>query len=223
MKRKVIETEDGSSTILIEEWGESFHSIHGAIQEAQHVYIDNGLRFVFQEDKQDIDILEIGFGTGLNCFMSFLECLNFEKTIHYVGIEGFPLNETEWKTLNYPSVLSSENKVHFEKIHEVNWAEKQMISTHFNLTKYQLMFDEIDFDNQFDLVYFDAFGYQYQPELWTENIFVKIKKAMKPGGVLVTYACKGVVNRILKELGFTIEKLEGPPGKRHMTRAILNK
>lgn len=221
MKRKVIETEDGSSTILIEDWGESFHSIHGAIQEAQLVYIQNGLRFVFEKDLDVIEILEFGFGTGLNCLMTLVESEKNLKKIIYTGIEGFPLNKEEWSILNYNRFFESSYDNHFESIHQSIWEEKNQISSDFVLLKKQLMFENIDFTEQFDLVYFDAFGFQYQPELWSEEIFLKIKKAMKPNGVLVTYACKGEVNRILKKLGFKIQKLQGPPGKREMTRAIL--
>lgn len=221
MKRKVIETQDGSSTILIEDWGESFHSIHGAIQEAQHVYINNGLRFVFQNNSSKIEVLEIGFGTGLNCFMSLVCCNELNLQVNYTGIEGYPLNKSEWELLNYAEAYEEKYHSIFEKIHDVDWEISNKIAQNFSLTKHAMMFENIDFNNQFDLVYFDAFGYQYQPELWSENIFIKIKKAMKPNGVLVTYACKGEVNRTLKKLGFKIEKLDGPPGKRHMTRAIL--
>lgn len=221
MKRKVIETEDGSSTILIEAWGESFHSIHGAIQEAQLVYIDNGLRFVFQREIETLQILEIGFGTGLNCFMTFIESEKNHKKIKYTGVEGFPLTSDEWSKLNYHHFYDACFHSKFDAIHQTDWDVENPISSDFTLVKKEMMFENIDFQNQFDLVYFDAFGFQYQPQLWTEEIFTKIKNAMKPNGVLVTYACKGEVNRILKKLGFKIEKLKGPPGKREMTRAIL--
>jgi len=222
MKRKVIETEDGSNTILIESWGESFHSIHGAIQEAQHVYINNGLRFVFESQNPSVNILEMGFGTGLNCFMTLIEADLLNIDISYTGIEGFPLNSDEWSVLNYVDFFDIKYKSSFKQLHTSDWNSKEFLSDNFYLTKIQSMFQDIDFENAFDLVYFDAFGFQYQPELWTEEIFVKVKKAMKPNGVLVTYACKGQVNRILKSLGFKIEKLVGPPGKREMIRACLS-
>jgi len=221
MKRKVIETEDGSSTILVEAWGESFHSIHGAIQEAQLVYIENGLRFVFRREIEQIHVLEIGFGSGLNCFMTFIESEKNQKKIIYTGVEGFPLNENEWSLLNYQRFFDEAYHLKFSEIHQTNWEIENKISSYFNLIKNQLLFENLNFESQFDLVYFDAFGFQFQPELWSEEIFTKIKKAMKPNGVLVTYACKGEVNRTLKKLGFKIEKLQGPPGKREMTRAIL--
>lgn len=221
MKRKVIETEDGSSTILIEEWGESFHSIHGAIQEAQLVYIESGLRFVLQKSIEQIELLEIGLGTGLNCFMTFIESEKNNKKIIYTGIEGFPLTKDEWNKLNYQNFFDSSFDTKFFQLHEANWEVENCISTNFTLIKNQTLFENIDFENQFDLVYFDAFGFKYQPELWSEEFLRKIKKAMKPNGVLVTYACKGEVNRILKKLGFKVEKLKGPPGKREITRAVL--
>lgn len=221
MKRKVIETEDGSSTILVEAWGESFHSIHGAIQEAQLVYIENGLRFAFQKNNKHVHVLEIGFGTGLNCFMTFIESEKKQQKIFYTGVEGFPLIKEEWEKLNYQRFFDASFESKFSLIHQTDWGIENMISKDFSLIKKQMMFENIDFENQFDLVYFDAFGFQFQPELWSEEIFMKIKKAMKPNGVLVTYACKGEVNRTLKKLGFKIEKLQGPPGKREMTRAVL--
>jgi len=220
MRRKVIETEDGSSTILMEDWGESFHSIHGAIQEAQHVYIKNGLRFAFEHVNEDLNILEIGFGTGLNCFLTFINSLKQDKKIFYTGVEGYPLQVSEWKSLNYVDLLDGKYTDTFLKMHSCDWETIYNLSDNFSLIKKHLMFDRIDFINQFDLVYFDAFGFQYQPELWTEEIFFKVFKALKPNGVLVTYACKGEVNRILRKIGFRVERLEGPPGKRHMTRAI---
>lgn len=220
MKRKIIETEDGSHTILMEDWGESFHSVHGAIQEARHVYIQNGFDFL-KETKNQINILEIGFGTGLNCFLTCLESIKSNVQVSYTGIEGFPLTEGEWQQLNYADAFSENEKQIFERLHSIAWENKFEISDNFSLSKMKMMFENISFQPQFDLVYFDAFGFQYQPELWTEQIFVKIKNALKPNGILVTYACKGEVNRILKGLGFKIEKLQGPPGKREMTRALL--
>lgn len=223
MKRKVIETADGSSTILIEEWGESFHSTHGAIQEAQLVYIQNGLRFVFEKELSNLHVLEIGFGTGLNCFLSVIASSAYEGKINYTGIEGFPLQANEWQLLNYHQFYDDNAQKLFESMHEAKWEEEINLSPNFSLVKHEMFFEQISFSNQFDLVYFDAFGYQYQPELWTEEIFLKIKKAMKPNAILVTYACKGEVNRTLKKLGFKIAKLPGPPGKREMTRAFLIK
>ena len=221
MKRKVIETEDGSTTILMEDWGESFHSIHGAIQEAQHVYIQNGLRFAFENVSTNLNVLEIGFGTGLNCFLTLLDAHILNASVNYHGVEGFPLKENEWKALNYHTFFDKEYSFNFEDLHQSEWGREIAINEVFSLTKHELMFEDLNFNSQFDLVYFDAFGYQYQPELWSKEILLKVKKALKPNGILVTYACKGVVNRTLKELGFKIEKLEGPPGKREMTRAVL--
>lgn len=222
MKRKIIETEDGSTSFLMEEWGESFHSIHGAIQEAQHVYIENGLRFLFKRNLQSFEILEIGFGTGLNCFMTLIESEKKSKKISYTGIEGFPLIKEEWGLLNYNKFYESKFSDYLNKIHVVEWEKDNIITQNFNLIKHQILFDEINFEKKFDLVYFDAFGFQFQPELWSEAIFKKIKKSLKPDGIIVTYACKGAVNRILKNLDFKVEKLDGPPGKRQMTRATLS-
>ncbi len=209
-------TADGSSTIYLPDWDEQYHSKHGAVQEAYHVFIKNGLR---QLEKEEINILEIGFGTGLNCFITYLE---HTCKINYIGVEAYPISQEEKAQLNYVEKLKAiEQKAVFDKIHSVNWGEKQIISEDFSLVKRQQFFQNIDDKNAFDLVYFDAFGARVQPELWTEAIFKKIYIAMKKGGILVTYAAKGSVRRAMEASGFKVERLPGPPGKREMLRGIV--
>lgn len=220
MKREIIQTLDGSTTIHLKEWDECYHSKHGAIQEAQHVFIKNGLS-LFQN--RNVSILEIGFGTGLNAFITLLESKKMQQSIDYVGVEAYPISEDEVISMNYVTELNAtEESAIFDKMHKSNWGEKNHLSADFILTKRKQFFEEIDDINQFDLIYFDAFGYRVQPELWSTAIFEKMYKALKSNGVLVTYAARGVVKRSMIEVGFTVEKLAGPPGKREMFRAIKN-
>ncbi|WP_426484365.1 tRNA (5-methylaminomethyl-2-thiouridine)(34)-methyltransferase MnmD [Flavobacterium sp. 2] len=218
MKREIIKTLDGSTTIHLEEWNESYHSKHGAIQEAKHVFIKNGLSLF--EDKP-VTILEIGFGTGLNAFITFLESENKQQAIDYVGVEAYPVNAEEVLAMNYVAELEAlEFDNIFEKMHKSEWNQKTELSDKFSLTKRKQFFDEIDDFEIFDLIYFDAFGYRVQPELWSTEIFQKMYNSLKPNGVLVTYAARGVVKRSMISVGFRVEKLAGPPGKREMFRAF---
>jgi tRNA U34 5-methylaminomethyl-2-thiouridine-forming methyltransferase MnmC len=217
LKREIIQTLDGSTTIRIKEWDECYHSKHGAIQEAQHVFIKNGLS-LFQN--KQISILEIGFGTGLNAFITFLEGRKMNQSIDYVGVEAYPISAEELVSMNYVEELNAtDDKGVFELMHQCNWEEKETFGNDFSLTKRKQLFEEINDLDRFDLIYFDAFGYRVQPDLWSTAIFKKMFDALKDNGVLVTYAARGVVKRSMIEVGFTVEKLAGPPGKREMFRA----
>jgi tRNA U34 5-methylaminomethyl-2-thiouridine-forming methyltransferase MnmC len=218
VKREIIKTLDGSTTIHLKEWDECYHSKHGAIQEAKHVFIKNGLSLF---ESNPVSILEIGFGTGLNAFITFLEGVQKQQKINYVGVEAYPVEAKEVLEMNYVSELEADAfKDIFAKMHEGEWNVKIDISTDFSLTKRKQFFDEINDFEIFDLIYFDAFGYRVQPELWSTEIFQKMYDSLKPNGVLVTYAARGVVKRSMIAVGFTVEKLAGPPGKREMFRAF---
>ena len=219
MQRKIITTADGSTTIQIEDWDEQYHSVHGAIQEANHVFIKHGLLFSCNEKKQDLSILEIGFGTGLNAIITLLEAKKLNLIINYVGVEAFPVKTEELDQLNYISELKVDANL-FSKLHECAWEIFHEITKNFKLCKLQKHFKDIEQENTFDLIYFDAFGARVQPELWTEAIFKIMFDALKVNGVLVTYSAKGSVRRAMQAVGFTVERLEGPPGKREMLRAI---
>lgn len=220
MKRKIITTADGSKTIHIEDWNEQYHSKHGAIQEAQHVFIKEGLQHYSANNKStSVDILEIGFGTGLNAFLTLLEADNIKSKINYVGVEAYPVSMYDINQLNYVELISAENETVFNKLHTVSWEKEHEITSKFKLQKRQQFFSEIKDNYAFDLIYFDAFGARVQPELWSKSIFETMYKALKPNGVLVTYAAIGEVKRNMKSLGFMVERLKGPPGKRHMLRA----
>ena len=217
MEREIIRTKDGSTTIHIKDWDECYHSKHGAIQEAQHVFIKNGLA-LFQN--QSLSILEIGFGTGLNAFITYLESKKLYLKINYVGVEAYPVSISELSAMNYVTALNAYDKsTIFNLFHESNWEEKVVIDPSFTITKRQQFFEEISDFEKYDLIYFDAFGYRVQPELWSTAIFKKMFDALRPGGKLVTYAARGVVKRSMLEVGFSVEKLNGPPGKREMFRA----
>lgn len=217
MKRKIITTGDGSKTIQIEEWDEQYHSKHGAVQEAYHVFIEHGL-MLFKNSK--VNLLEIGFGTGLNAFITLLEAEKLGLTINYVGVEAYPVSLKEVAELEYGARLNTlGHEQLFEKMHQLPWEENLQISKSFSLHKQQKDFKEITDKEEYDLIYFDAFGARVQPELWTEEIFRIMYESLKKEGVLVTYAAKGSVRRAMQAVGFIVERLPGPPGKREMLRA----
>ncbi|WP_310554723.1 tRNA (5-methylaminomethyl-2-thiouridine)(34)-methyltransferase MnmD [Flavobacterium sp.] len=220
MKREIITTTDGSTTIHLPDWDECYHSKHGAIQEAYHVFIKNGLSLI--EDKS-VSILEIGFGTGLNAFITFLEANKNNLNIDYTGVEAYPVEIEEAFAMNYLKALDAipfETK--YRLMHECHWEQKILIDSNFCLTKRKQFFQEISDENQFDLIYFDAFGFRVQPELWSTAIFQKMYNSLKSKGILVTYAARGVVKRSMQEVGFTVKKVAGPPGKREMMIAYKN-
>ena len=196
LKREIITTGDGSKTLQIKDWNEQYHSKHGAIQEAYHVFIQNGFSLF---DQNDLAILEIG---------------------QYTRVEKYPITLEEFHSLNYISELQCVAYAKdFLRMHEARFEEEIAIFENFKLTKLQKDFRDLDFDNTFHLVYFDAFGARVQPDLWTEGVFRSMFKALKSGGVLVTYAAKGSVRRAMQAVGFSVERLPGPPGKREMLRA----
>jgi tRNA U34 5-methylaminomethyl-2-thiouridine-forming methyltransferase MnmC len=217
VRREIFITADGSTSFHIPQWNEQYHSKHGAIQEAYHVFIKAGLNLF--EDSSSVSILEIGFGTGLNAFITFLESMKRNLSINYVGVEKYPLSEQEIKLLNYVSSLNaSEFEDVFKKMHNLD--NKTFLKSNFSLTKRKQDFNEIVDVNEFDLIYFDAFGARVQPELWTESIFKKMFIALKNNGALVTYSAKGSVRRAMLAVGFEVEKIPGPKGKREMLRAF---
>jgi tRNA U34 5-methylaminomethyl-2-thiouridine-forming methyltransferase MnmC len=224
LKREIIITGDGSSTIHIPEWNEQYHSKHGALQEAKHVFINTGLiPYIKNNNKTEISILEIGFGTGLNALVTWEEAAVQNTSVKYIGVEAYPLASEEVEKLNFVEVLKDpEAESFFKDIHASEWEEEVEITAGFNLTKQKKFFQDIEDHELYDLVYFDAFGARVQPELWSVEIFKKMFNALKSNGVLVTYAAKGSVRRAMLEVGFGVERLPGPPGKREMLRATKN-
>ncbi len=222
---KLITTSDGSHSLYVPELNETYHSKHGAIQESQHVFIEAGLKSneieAFQSEP--LNILEMGFGTGLNVFLTYLHLSASNQFTHYTSLEAYPIPPKMVQQLNYPELLKANeaDKKIFEKLHECAWNENIEVSPNFHLSKLQQKLEEVDLPpNHFNVVYYDAFAPEVQPELWTEAIFAKIYAAMQKNGVLTTYCAKGVVKRALKKVGFEVIGLPGPPGKREITKAV---
>jgi tRNA U34 5-methylaminomethyl-2-thiouridine-forming methyltransferase MnmC len=218
MKRNIILTEDGSHTLYLPELQESYHSIHGAIQESQHVYINAALQAALPLFSE-IRLLEIGFGTGLNALLTLLANTTGKK-IYYCGIEAFPMTTSEVQNLNYSEILQMDNKL-FQSLHDAPWnTEYEKITSAFYLKKLATTLQTVSLpENHFNVVYFDAFAPSVQPELWTNEIFEKIHASMTSDGIMTTYSAKGSVRRSLQQTGFTVERLPAPAGKREMLRA----
>lgn len=225
MKREIKVTKDGSKTLFIKELNESYHSQHGALQEAQHVFIKNGLN---KTNKCEINILELGFGTSLNVLVTIDEILKNKKNIkiHYFGIEKYPIKASEIENLDYEKLFEDEKlKKIYHQIHQIEWGKLIEIMPDFHLQKINADFFEMDSLSlpPIDLVYFDCFGARVQPDLWEKELFEKVDAKMSDDSLLTTYSAKGSVRRILQTLGFSVEKLVGPPGKREMINAWKNK
>lgn len=222
--RNITITKDGSSSIFIPEWDESYHSKHGALQESNHVFIKNGVEFCIHQKKHTLlTILEMGFGTGLNCLLTYQAALNHGVHINYCAFELYPLSLEEVTMLNYTTIETlTPFETFFKKIHKTSWNESSQLNELFNLTKQLASFETVAAENEFDIIYFDVFGIRVQPELWTVQLFKKMYKALNNDGILVTYASNGAARRAMLEAGFRVEKIKGPPGKREMIRAYKN-
>lgn len=215
---KIIKTEDGSHSLYVPSLSEHYHSIHGAIQESNHVFIESGLNYSAVK-YETIDILEIGMGTGLNVFLTYMENCKLKKIISYHALEPNVLSENIISQLNYVEIIGKNSDI-FQRIHNSDWNKIIDFGNRFSFKKYHNSIQNVSLINKYNLIYFDAFAPDKQPELWTLEIFKKIFNYMKSNSILVTYCAKGTVKKILKEAGFVIESLKGPPGKREMTRAI---
>ena len=221
MEREIITTEDGSKTLYINNLNETYHSIHGALQEAEHVFINNGLILL---NKCEINILELGFGTGLNVLVTINEILKNDKNhvINYFGIEKYPITETEINQLDYYKDFdNTEIKDLYFKIHNSNWNSLEEILPNFNLKKINTDFFDIKTLElpKIDLVYFDCFGAKVQPDLWEKPLIEIVANTMEKGSLFTTYSAKGSVKRALLDLDFDVKKVPGPPGKREMITA----
>lgn len=229
MRPTLIKTEDGSHSLYVKELNEHYHSTHGAIQESKHVFINAGLKHIMSQNPSSVSILEIGLGTGLNALLTFIESKQFSGNINYTALEAFPIAVDLAGELNYPELLcdSGLNDIAsltsiFKELHACEWEKEIAISEKLIFSKIKNTLQKVEFKNTYDLIYFDAFGPPVQPEMWTEELFAKLFAATKPNGCLVTYCAKGEVKRTLKKVGFIVESLEGPPGKREMIRGIKN-
>lgn len=219
MNRIIIQTADNSNTIFDQELQEIFHSKNGALAESLYVFIEHGFKYAIGK-KTSLNILEIGFGTGLNTLLTLIEAEKNQTTVNYFSLETRPLEKELWKNLNYKDFWDAEKQQIFSTLHEVSWNEAHKITDFFTLTKILENLETYKTKEKFDLVYFDAFSPDKQPELWTYEIFEKIYSIMNSDSILVTYCAKGEVQRNMKKAGFKIEKLKGPMGKREMVRAF---
>jgi len=215
MTNKLVITNDGSHSIFNPEVNETYHSKHGAIVEAEYVFIKNGL---LAENKKKFNILEVGFGTGLNALLTAQKAQQKEININYHGIELYPVQKESYIQLNFTELIGEE-KSKLLKLHECEWEKKHVINNFFKLTKNKIALEKYTSKTKFDIIYFDAFSPEKQPELWTAEVFQNMYDLLKEDGFLVTYCAKGVVKRTMKAVGFEIIVLDGPPGKRQMTRA----
>jgi tRNA U34 5-methylaminomethyl-2-thiouridine-forming methyltransferase MnmC len=215
----LVTTGDGSQTFFSEQYGVTYHSRFGAITESAHVFIAAGLRYKAAVQRE-IRVLETGFGTGLNAFMTWLEAERRNLRVRYLGLEMQPMDEATVGALGYAAMLgAAERGADFEALHRCAWGKSHPFSEHFVFQKEKIPIEQFQGDAAFDLVYFDAFAPQAQPELWTAEVFAHMYAALDAEGVLVTYCAQGAFKRTLKSVGFKVERLAGPPGKREMTRA----
>lgn len=211
-------TSDGSYTLFLPNYEETYHSIHGAVQEALHVFIDAGLK---QYNNSSISILEIGFGTGLNCLLTLMANEEKSQQISYTGIEAYPVDIKLIEQLDYPGLLqvSEMQADDYFKMHYADWESVVSLTGGFSLQKKRCKFEDYQTNESYDIIYYDAFGPRVQPDLWGEKLMLKMYEGLNSGGCLVTYCAKGSFKRALKSVGFEVECLPGPPGKREMTRA----
>ncbi len=214
---EIIITSDGSHTLRNNLLNETYHSIHGAVQESMHVFIRNGLDYFWQMNQaRHVSILEVGFGTGLNALLTLQYAQRHSIRTRYQTLELFPLPPEMWSKLNY----GDSDAQHFTAIHEAPWDSECQITKEFSLIKQKASLLETELDYPWDLIYFDAFAPSVQPDLWKYEPLQKVTDKLNPGGVFVTYSAKGQLKRDLKTLGLAVETLPGPPGKLQMVRAI---
>ncbi len=213
MKKELIITKDGSHSLFVPDLNETYHSVHGSISEAIHVFINSGL---LSHPKKNINILEIGFGTGLNTLLTLENIKN--RKIHYTSLEPYPISSEIYNKLNFHTVTNSNSET-FLKLHRSDWEEKVFISENFTLYKTQKKIQKFISKKKFDIIYFDAFSPEKQTEMWTTVVFEKCFDLLNKDGFLITYCAKGIFRRTLKSVGFEVISLDGPPGKRQMTRA----
>lgn len=222
MNAELVTTADGTHTLFVTELDEYYHSIHGALQESMHVFIDAGLT-IAEQQSEVLKIVEIGFGTGLNCLLSYF---NHHKSVQYIGVEAFPVEASILGKLNYTECLQyRDSKNIFETLHAASWQKPFQLQSDFEIVKLnkalqQLTIQDFQLFQQCNLIYFDAFAPSAQPEMWTQEIFEQLYSYLEPKGILVTYCAKGEVKRNMKAAGFQVETLPGPKGKREMTRCI---
>jgi tRNA U34 5-methylaminomethyl-2-thiouridine-forming methyltransferase MnmC len=214
--REIKQTADGSLTLYVPEIDEHYHSVNGAVQESEHVFIDAGLRRL---PKEKMRILEIGFGTGLNALLTLLETEKQEHEVKYHAVELHPLSAEYLVALNYEAMLCPRRIGLLHALHAAPWDMPVRITSRFLLHKIKGDSNCCELPASIDLVYFDAFAPNKQPEMWNQEIFNTLHKCMSVGGILTTYCAKGSVRRMMEKAGYSVERIAGPPGKREMLRA----
>ncbi|MGL5937110.1 MAG: tRNA (5-methylaminomethyl-2-thiouridine)(34)-methyltransferase MnmD [Phocaeicola sp.] len=213
---KIEQTADGSYTLYLPDMDEHYHSVKGALTESQHIFIDMGVKASLSAQPK---VLEIGLGTGLNAVLTYIYAEEKRCAIDYTGIERFPLSEEIISQLNYPSIIGEEQQSKLDAIHKARWNETESLSTYFKLHKVEADFTNYQFEKGYDVIYFDAFAPEKQPEMWKQELFDHLYEILNEGGILTTYCAKGVIRRMLQSAGFIVERLPGPPGgKREILR-----
>jgi tRNA U34 5-methylaminomethyl-2-thiouridine-forming methyltransferase MnmC len=223
MQREIIITKDGSHSVSIPEINVTYHSMHGAIQESIHVFIEAGLRYMVEKnnDTGDLSIFEMGFGTGLNALLTLSETEDKHQHIYYETLEPYPLHSSTFESLNYCDQLQRPGlKILFNQLHNCEWNKEVEITPYFTFKKINNSLINYSANKRFNLVYFDAFAPTVQPEVWTTEVFKKMFRLIETNGVLITYCSKTIVRKAMQEAGFTVTKINGPHGKRDMVRAI---
>lgn len=217
MQKPIIKTTaDGSDTLYVPEIDESYHSTNGAVQESLHIFINDGFH---QCKKKTVKVLEIGFGTGLNAFLTLIEAERENKSVIYTGLEFYPVETIEAVKLNFPELIEPDKRAEFEALHSCEWNRKVKITTNFTLIKQRVDFTKTEFSEKYDVIYFDAFSPEKQPEMWSEKLFEKLYLCADENAILTTYCAKGIVRRAMQSAGFVVERLPGPIGKREILRA----
>lgn len=210
-------TADGSYTLYVPELDEHYHSVKGALTESQHIFMEMGLK---HSPAPEPRILEIGLGTGLNAFLTLIAAEEMQRKVHYTGIERYPLAEETLRQLDYPGIIGKKHEEDYYAIHQAPWEKETNLSPWFTLHKIEGDFTRHTFQKGYDIIYFDAFAPEKQPEMWEQALFNTLYNVLNEGGILTTYCAKGVVRRMLQTAGFTVERLPGPPGgKREILRA----
>lgn len=217
MQKPIIKTTaDGSDTLYVPEIDESYHSTNGAVQESLHIFINDGFH---QCKKKTVKVLEIGFGTGLNAFLTLIEAERENKSVIYTGLEFYPVETIEAVKLNFPELIEPDKRAEFEALHSCEWNRKVKITTNFTLIKQRVDFTKTEFSEKYDVIYFDAFSPEKQPEMWSEILFETLYLCADENAILTTYCAKGIVRRAMQSAGFVVERLPGPIGKREILRA----
>jgi tRNA U34 5-methylaminomethyl-2-thiouridine-forming methyltransferase MnmC len=210
-------TDDGSHSLYNSQYGQHYHSTSGAVNESMHIYMGLGLLPLLQTATEPVHIFEMGFGTGLNAFLSWQAADQFQKQVEYTGVEAYPVTMAEAEQLNYEQIIGRDG---FIQLHTLGWSAEHALSNHFQFRKEAISLLDFQTTKLYDVIFYDAFDPAAQPELWTEEVFQKIAAQTRKGGVLVTYSSKGIVKRALAAAGFAVEKHRGPGKKWHVLKAI---